>query len=52
MDVTGNAVLRGADVDAYDILKTALPVNVDYGTRTDLSKLIRDEVEREAIRIF
>jgi uncharacterized protein len=41
-----------AFVGAYDVLKSALPVDVDYGTRTGLSKLIRDQVEREAIRIF
>jgi uncharacterized protein len=41
-----------AFVGAYDVLKSALPVNVDYGTRTGLSKLIRDQVELEAIRIF
>ncbi|MGY4435102.1 putative nucleotidyltransferase [Bradyrhizobium sp. F1.13.1] len=41
-----------AFVGAYDVLKSALPVNVDYGTRTGLSKLIREQVELEAIRIF
>ncbi|EJN16299.1 putative nucleotidyltransferase [Bradyrhizobium sp. YR681] len=41
-----------AFVGAYDVLKSALPVNVDYGTRTGLSKLIRDQIEMEAIRIF
>lgn len=39
-------------VGAYDVLKAALPANVDYGTRTGLSKFIRAEVEREAIRVF
>jgi hypothetical protein len=37
---------------AYDVLKAALPDNVDYGTRAGLSKFIRDDVEREAIRVF
>jgi predicted nucleotidyltransferase len=41
-----------AFVGAYDILKGALPVEVDYGTRTGLSKFIRSDVEREAIRVF
>jgi uncharacterized protein len=41
-----------AFMGAYDILKSALPVDVDYGTRTGLSKFIRADVEREAIRVF
>jgi predicted nucleotidyltransferase len=41
-----------AFVGVYDILKGALPVDVDYGTRTGLSKFIRADVEREAIRVF
>ncbi|MDA9453539.1 DNA polymerase III subunit beta [Bradyrhizobium sp. CCBAU 11445] len=41
-----------AFIGAYDVLKSALPVHVDCGTRTGLSKFIRDEVEREAIRVF
>ncbi len=41
-----------AFVGAYDVLKAALPVNVDYGTRSGLSKFIRDDVEREAIQVF
>lgn len=37
----------------YDLLKEALPeVDVQYGTRDGLSKYIRAEVEREAIRIL
>jgi predicted nucleotidyltransferase len=41
-----------AFMGAYDVLKAALPVNVDYGTRSGLSKFIRADVEREAIRVF
>jgi predicted nucleotidyltransferase len=41
-----------AFLGAYDVLKAALPVDVDYGTRAGLSKLIRADVEREAIRVF
>ncbi|MDE5446677.1 DNA processing protein DprA [Bradyrhizobium sp. CSA207] len=37
---------------AYEVLKAALPVKVDYGTREGLSKFIRKDVEREAVRIF
>jgi predicted nucleotidyltransferase len=41
-----------AFMGAYDVLKAALPANVDYGTRSGLSKFIRADVEREAIRVF
>jgi|SRR4051812_44389340 predicted nucleotidyltransferase len=38
---------------AYELLQEALPeADVQYGTRDGLSKYIRDEVEREAIRIL
>jgi predicted nucleotidyltransferase len=38
---------------AYDLLKEALPdADIQYGTREGLSKYIRAEVEREAIRIL
>jgi predicted nucleotidyltransferase len=48
----------GAELDldafmgAYEVLKAALPVNVDYDARAGLSKFVRDDVEREAIRVF
>jgi uncharacterized protein len=48
----GTALDLDAFIGAYDVLKAALPANVDYGTRTGLSKFIRHDVEREAIRIF
>ncbi|MGY3134582.1 putative nucleotidyltransferase [Bradyrhizobium sp. USDA 4501] len=48
----GTRLNLDAFVGAYDVLKAALPVDVDYGTRDGLSKFIRDDVEREAIRIF
>lgn len=38
-----------AFVGVYDVLKAALAVNVDYGTRTGLSKFIRAD---EAMRVF
>ena len=38
---------------AYDVLKEALPdADIQYGTREGLSKYIRADVEREAIRIL
>lgn len=38
---------------AYDVLKEALPdADIQYGTREGLSKYIRAEIEREAIRIL
>jgi predicted nucleotidyltransferase len=37
----------------YHALSKALPgIRVSYGTREGLSKYIRDEVERQAIRVF
>ena len=37
----------------YELLRDALPeADVQYGTRESLSKYIRAEVEREAIRIL
>ena len=38
---------------AYELLRDALPeADLQYGTREGLSKYIRAEVEREAIRIL
>jgi len=37
---------------AYDVLRDALDRPVDYGTREGLSRHIRAEIEREAIRVF
>jgi predicted nucleotidyltransferase len=37
---------------AYQVLAEAVPVKIDYGTRDGLSKFIRADVEREAIRVF
>jgi predicted nucleotidyltransferase len=38
---------------AYELLQQALPeVDIQYGTREGLSKYIRADVEREAIRIL
>jgi predicted nucleotidyltransferase len=38
---------------AYELLREALPeADVQYGTREGLSKYIRADVEREAIRIL
>ncbi|WP_050387312.1 nucleotidyltransferase family protein [Bradyrhizobium pachyrhizi] len=48
----GSELDLDAFVGAYDVLQAALPINVDYGTRTGLSKFIRAHVEREAIRVF
>lgn len=42
----------GQFIGAYEVLRAALPVEVDYGTREGLSRFIRADVEREAIRIF
>jgi predicted nucleotidyltransferase len=50
--VPGTELDLDAFMGVYDVLKAALPVNVDYGTRTRLSKFIREDVEREAIRVF
>ncbi len=36
----------------YETLSAAVPVHVDYGTRTGLSKFLREDIEREAVRIF
>jgi predicted nucleotidyltransferase len=36
----------------YDVLRGALDQPVDYGTREGLSKHVRAQVEREAIRVF
>ena len=38
---------------SYHALRDALPgMEISYGTRQGLSKYIRDEAERQAIRIF
>ncbi len=39
-------------VGAYDILREVLHMPVDYGTREGLSKHVRAQIEREAVRIF
>lgn len=41
-----------AFMGAYQVLTAALPLTIDYGTREGLSKFIRADVEREAIRVF
>jgi predicted nucleotidyltransferase len=39
-------------MEAYEALQKAVGENVDYGTRSGLHPLLRDDIEREAIRIF
>ncbi len=40
-------------MNAYDVLRRALPEGeVQYGTRDGLSKYVRSNVEREAIRVL
>lgn len=39
-------------MDAFDALRTRTGGKVDYGTRSGLHPLLREEIEREAIRIF
>jgi predicted nucleotidyltransferase len=39
-------------MDAYETLKQAVGENLDYGTRKGLHPLLRQDIEREAIRIF
>jgi predicted nucleotidyltransferase len=40
-------------VGAYEVIRSAVPgYDIGYGTRNGLSKYIRPDVERDAIRIF
>jgi len=40
-------------MSAYETLEQAFPgVTVGYGTRNGISKYVRAEIEREAIRVF
>ena len=39
-------------MDALDVLRDAIGDQVDYGTRDGLHPLLRQQIEREAIRIF
>jgi predicted nucleotidyltransferase len=41
----GSELDLDAFMGAYDVLKVALPINVDYGTRSGLSKFMREDVE-------
>jgi uncharacterized protein len=38
---------------AYEVIRSALPDReIGYGTRASLSKYVRADVERDAIRVF
>jgi predicted nucleotidyltransferase len=39
-------------MDIYFVLQERLGDKVDYGTREGLSPALREEIEREAIRVF
>jgi len=39
-------------MDAFETIRNAVGENVDYGTRKGLHPLLRDAIEREAVRIF
>ena len=39
-------------MDIYFLLQECLGDKVDYGTREGLSPALREEIEREAIRVF
>src|SRR5437660_1592265 len=39
-------------MDAYEAIQKAVEAHVDYGTRKSLHPLLRDDIEREAIRVF
>src|SRR5712691_1781648 len=39
-------------MDIYFLLQDRLGTNVDYGTREGLHQLLREDIEREAIRVF
>ena len=39
-------------MDAFDVLRSSVGHNVDYGTRNGLHPLLKTAIEHEAIRIF
>ena len=39
-------------MDAFEAIQHAVGANVDYGTRKGLHPLLRQDIEREAVRIF